>query len=93
MVRARPVRTFPVDDPALRPGEPLPLVGGPAEPSTGPAQEGPAQKDPAQKGADQKAPAPQSSAPATLPNSVSARAASEPGTGPETESGAGMSSR
>ncbi len=97
------VRTFPVDDPALRPGEPLPLVGGPpsggpTEPSTGPAQESPAQEGPAQKGADQegpaqKAPASQSSAPATLPNSVSARAASEPGTGPETESGAGMSSR
>ncbi|MFI0264814.1 DNA polymerase IV [Streptomyces sp. NPDC017056] len=63
------VRTFPVGDPALRPGEPLPLVGGPPD--------------------DRGVPAAQSSAPATRPNSVSAGAASEPGTG----SGAGMSSR
>ncbi|KAA6223325.1 DNA polymerase IV [Streptomyces albofaciens JCM 4342] len=84
------VRTFPVDDPALRPGDPLPLVGGPpgGEPEGSGGPGGPSARPPAPQ-----SPVPQSSDPATLPNSVSARAASEPGTGPETESGAGMSSR
>ncbi|MFD7668885.1 DNA polymerase IV [Streptomyces sp. NPDC059788] len=96
------VRTFPVDDPALRPGEPLPLVGGPpdgwpgapagragGEPHGGRA-EGSGSRPPGEPGgrAD-PASAPQSSTPATRPNSVSAGAESEPGTG----SGAGMSSR
>ncbi|MFK8845238.1 DNA polymerase IV [Streptomyces sp. Ac-502] len=132
------VRTFPVEDPALRPGEPLPLVGGPPDgwrdglpggaggsggrgdreagrldgpapesggpagpgPAVGPGQAGgpaalgkttaPGDGESEESGTHEAAPpGVQSSAPATLPNSVSAGAASDPGTG----SGAGMSRR
>ncbi|MFG2226159.1 DNA polymerase IV [Streptomyces sp. NPDC048644] len=66
------VRTFAVDDQALRPGEPLPLVGGDpaAQPPPG-AGVGPVVSPGAGGG-----PAPQSSVPATRPKSWSAGAES-----------------
>ncbi|MCB5906889.1 DNA polymerase IV [Streptomyces pinistramenti] len=68
------VRTFAIDDPALRPGEPLPLVGGDPAAQLPGAAVGPVGHPEADGG-----PASQSSVPATRPKFLSAGALGESG--------------